>query len=267
MAKKRLDWFKLDCQQDTKIDLIESEFGLTGFAVVIKLWQLIYGGEGYYCTWNEDVALVFAKKNGVGAGVVSEIIASCLRRGIFDKQLYDRYGILTSHGIQERYYDCTDRRKNVKIKDEYRLLCNAPESKNADISNENVYISTEKDHISATEEKREEERRKDEMRAEESGAHAIPKTYQEMVSRYGKSLTEQYLDKVKAYEISTGKHYKNKYAAASKWLDEDMASGKVKKPQSFDIDEVEEFFKSYKPHLSDKKGVSEIVEEGEENES
>jgi hypothetical protein len=28
MAKSKLDWFKLDCQMDDKLELIESEFGL-----------------------------------------------------------------------------------------------------------------------------------------------------------------------------------------------------------------------------------------------
>ncbi len=69
--KKNLDWFMLNCQLDDKFELIESEFGITGFAVIVKLFMKIYGGEGYYCEWNDDVALVFAKRNGVGAGVVS----------------------------------------------------------------------------------------------------------------------------------------------------------------------------------------------------
>ncbi|MBQ7071053.1 MAG: DUF4373 domain-containing protein, partial [Ruminococcus sp.] len=154
MAKSKLDWFKLDCQLDDKLELIESEFGLVGFAVVVKLWQKIYGSEGYYCEWNDDVALVFARKVNAGANVVSEIVARCLTRGIFDMGMYKKSGILTSHGIQSRYYECAARRKGEKIKPEYLLLCNAQNSDTADNSSKNVYISGKNADISDTEESR-----------------------------------------------------------------------------------------------------------------
>ena len=40
--KKNLDWFMLNCQLDDKFELIESEFGITGFAVIVKLFMKIY---------------------------------------------------------------------------------------------------------------------------------------------------------------------------------------------------------------------------------
>lgn len=51
----------LDCQLDEKFDYIEAEFGLIGFAVVVKLFQRIYGGHGYYCEWNNRVATLFGR--------------------------------------------------------------------------------------------------------------------------------------------------------------------------------------------------------------
>jgi hypothetical protein len=122
MAKVRLDWFKLDCQLDSKFRLIESEFGLKGFAIVVKLFQMIYGGEGYYCDWDEDIVLVFAKDNDVSAGTVSEIVSRAISRGIFDKGMFEKYGILTSHGIQTRYSEAVGRRKFSNIKSEYDNL-------------------------------------------------------------------------------------------------------------------------------------------------
>ena len=59
--KDGIPYFPLDCELDSKFELIEAEFGLQGFAVVVKLLQRIYGGEGYYCEWTEDVALLFGK--------------------------------------------------------------------------------------------------------------------------------------------------------------------------------------------------------------
>ena len=43
--KSGLEYFPLDCNMDDKLELIEAEFGITGFGVVVKLFQKIYGGK------------------------------------------------------------------------------------------------------------------------------------------------------------------------------------------------------------------------------
>lgn len=116
-----LEYFPLDTVLDTKFELIEAEFGLQGFAIVVKLLQMIYREQGYYCEWNTEVALLFAKRNNVGGNVVSETISSCIKRGIFDKALYDKHHILTSRGIQARYIEAKRADASI-IKNEYLLL-------------------------------------------------------------------------------------------------------------------------------------------------
>ena len=37
--KEGLDYFELDCRLNQKFKLIEAEFGLKGFALIVKLWQ------------------------------------------------------------------------------------------------------------------------------------------------------------------------------------------------------------------------------------
>lgn len=103
--KQGLDYFPLDTVLDSKIELIEARYGLKGFAIIVKLYQYIYRELGYYCEWTNDVQLVFAKRNGVGAGCVSEIVNTAIKRDIFDEEMYNKYSILTSKGIQQRYVD------------------------------------------------------------------------------------------------------------------------------------------------------------------
>ena len=138
--KDGISYFPLDCELDSKFELIEAEFGLQGFAVVVKLLQRIYGGEGYYCEWTNEVALLFAKRNSTGGSVVSEIVEASIKRGIFDKDMFERYGILTSKGIQLRYLKAVDRRKQVKIKKQYLLVECALLPKNVCIIEESVNI-------------------------------------------------------------------------------------------------------------------------------
>lgn len=122
MTRAGVDYFPLDCVLDDKFQLIEAEYGLKGFAVVVKLFQRIYGSEGYYCGFNDDVALLFSKRLGEGRNVVSEIVLAAINRKIFDEKLYQKYRILTSRGIQKRYLEIVQRRKNVEMKKEYLLL-------------------------------------------------------------------------------------------------------------------------------------------------
>lgn len=146
MAKDGIDGFFLNCQLDEKFELIEAEFGLKGFAILIKLLQRIYGEHGYYCEYNSDISLLLAAKWNVAStggdavnphkqlsgadnsssggrkNLIDHVVAASIRRGIFDKTMYEKYGILTSVGIQKRYKIATRKRVDVVWKNEYLLL-------------------------------------------------------------------------------------------------------------------------------------------------
>jgi len=112
--------FLLDCEMNPKMDLLESEFGTKGFGVMIKLYQYILG-KSYFVKWDMDVGLTFCRKwcPDVGINLVSEVVDCALRRGIFDKPLFEQYGILTSKRIQESYLFGAKRFKRVELLYEY----------------------------------------------------------------------------------------------------------------------------------------------------
>lgn len=120
--KEGVEWFPFPTLHGTAYELIEAEYGLNGFAVVVKLLQQIYGEHGYYCECKYEVALLFAKKIGLGINVVSEIIAAAVRRGIFDRNMYEKYCILTSKEIQERYFQAISRRVQIEVEERYLLV-------------------------------------------------------------------------------------------------------------------------------------------------
>ena len=127
--KVGLDYFELDCHMDEKIRLIQAEYGLKGFAVVVKLYQEIYGGYGYYCEWTQDRELLFASENGLNGGsFIKDIVAACIKRNIFSERLFKEYGILSSTGVQKQYLKATVKREVVDLKKEY-LLISIPENR------------------------------------------------------------------------------------------------------------------------------------------
>ncbi len=121
--KEGLDYFPLDVDmcQDDKIYILEVECGLEGFGLLIKLLMKIYK-EGYYIKWNDKVAKIFAHKNSVDVNVINNLIETALNNDLFNNNLYKKFSILTSKGIQKRYFKATSRRKEVEYKKEYILI-------------------------------------------------------------------------------------------------------------------------------------------------
>lgn len=122
--KEGIDYFSLDCYMDDKVKMIQAEFGLKGFAIIVKLWQIIYREHGYYCEWNKEKELLFASEEGTDCGpnLIHEVVQACIRRDIFSKELFEKYQILTSRGLQKRYLSATAKRKKTEVKKEYSLV-------------------------------------------------------------------------------------------------------------------------------------------------
>lgn len=138
--KQGLDYFPLNVNLDDKVELIEAKFGLVGFAVLIKLWQKIYSNS-YYILWTEERKLIFKKQININLELLDEIVKDCLNWGLFDKTMFKKYKILTSKGIQSRYCEITQRRKEVEILEAYSLLNNVQKLtkiNNVNINDKNV---------------------------------------------------------------------------------------------------------------------------------
>ena len=118
-----LKTFPLSVDLDDSVKLVEAEFGVQGFAIVIKLYQAIYS-RGYYMKWDIDAKLLFIRDyclSMVGQGLVSEVVDCCIRRGVFEPSLFKEYNILTSKRIQETFLTATKRSTKVVFDKQYAL--------------------------------------------------------------------------------------------------------------------------------------------------
>lgn len=103
--------------------MIEAEFGIKGYAVLMKLYQAIYS-RGYYMKWDIDTKLLFIRDyylTEIGGNLVSEIVAACVRREVFDSALYEQYQILTSSRIEETFLNAKQRSAKVIMDKNYAL--------------------------------------------------------------------------------------------------------------------------------------------------
>ena len=138
MIKTGLDYFPLNLGffEDDKIQLVTARFGLQGEDLILRLLCKIYTN-GYFCKFGTDELLLFSNRLGNKCSIsfVKDLLKELLSRDFFDREIYDKYKILTSRGIQRRYFDITSRRKSVCAHIQL-LLMNTSELTN-------VYIYTE----------------------------------------------------------------------------------------------------------------------------
>ena len=119
--KDGLDYFPLDTDmdlKDDKIQLLEAKHGIIGFGVLIKLLMKIYS-EGYFYTWGEKESLLHAKRVNVDINKVNEIVLDSVKWGMFDSKIFEKYKVLTSNGIQKRFWEVAKRRIEISIIKQY----------------------------------------------------------------------------------------------------------------------------------------------------
>lgn len=147
-----------DIVHNPKIKLVVAEFGPKAWAVLLPLYCKIYREKGYWVDWlDADLKLMFAQDEcRVDLTFVNEVVAGCVRRGVFNKTVFDTFGILTSDRIQLNYLEAKKRNKSVDLIAEYLVVqhdvyINLKNvnilSQNVNIKEENVNISTQKEII------------------------------------------------------------------------------------------------------------------------
>lgn len=140
--KQGLDYFPLDVgfYNNDKVQLVSARFGLRSELILIRLFCKIYAN-GYYCRFGEDEIILFCKQLGDGMleSAVEDMLNEMIRRELFDKNIYEKYSILTSAAIQRRYLEAIFRRKKIEIYEQL-LLIDDPKLPNVYILDSNAYI-------------------------------------------------------------------------------------------------------------------------------
>jgi len=143
--KQGIDYFSHDCNMfDDSLEYIIAIHNSSGYYVYFRMLEKIYSGNGYFAEANHKSMALFASKISMPVDKVDEIIRDCVKEGLFDLDLFRNYEILSSKGIQARYFEAISRRKNIKIINEYILLDNDYiNGLNVDIISLNVNKSTQ----------------------------------------------------------------------------------------------------------------------------
>ncbi len=117
-TRRGLDYFPLDTAWETSMRLVKARYGLKGIGFMIELYSSIYGS-GYYRKWDEENELLFADECRETVEWVREIIEYVFKQRLLDEVIFREKGVLTSHGIQARYFKIVSglKRESIEIID------------------------------------------------------------------------------------------------------------------------------------------------------
>ena len=123
-TKTGLDYYSFDVNffSNRKIRKIMRACGPSSPTILICLLCNIYEYKGYYIEWDEELPFDIADDVGVSEGAVKEVMKKAIDIEFFDKEMYEKFKILTSKGIQERFVEGTRKRKDISVKKEYWII-------------------------------------------------------------------------------------------------------------------------------------------------
>jgi len=223
--KTGIDYFPFDVDffNDEKIEFTSARFGIKGEIIAIRLLCKIYRN-GYYTDWNEDESTLLAKRagDGITPSLVSEIVKELVKRGFFDESLLNRFKILTSKGIQNRYFEAAKRYKTIDVFSEF-LLVDVSKMDNVninaindDINNNNAYINQQKKRKG-----KEKEIEKENENENVKFAEFVSMTnaeYQALVTEHSEYAAKEFIKILDNYKGASGKKYKSDYRAILNWV-------------------------------------------------
>lgn len=230
-TKKGLDYFPLDVDflSDLKVRRIIKACGKEAVHILVALLANIYRDEGYYVLWDDDLAFLVADEVGTKEGTVEELVKKAVQVKFFDKDIFDKYSVLTSKGIQSRYILATKERKKVELEYKY-LLTNEVNRSNISINGRNNSVNQGNNQQSKEKESKEKESKEDATASESASLETFQKLWLfpnvvqvddllNLVDIYGDELVEAAIKLAGSKDVPKNRAISFLTASLQEWAD------------------------------------------------
>lgn len=230
-TKKGLDYFPLDVDflSDLKVRRIIKACGKEAVHILLALLANVYRDEGYYVLWDEDLAFLVADEVGAKEGTVEELVKKAVQVKFFDKDIFDKYSVLTSKGIQNRYILATKERKKVELEFKY-LLTNEVNRSNISINGRNNSVNQGNNQQSKVKESKEKEIKEDATAGESASLETFQKLWLfpnvvqvedllNLVNIYGDELVEAAIKLAGSKDVPKNRAISFLTASLQEWAD------------------------------------------------
>ena len=230
-TKKGLDYFPLDVDflSDLKVRRIIKACGKEAVHILVALLANIYRDEGYYVLWDDDLAFLVADEVGTKEGTVEELVRKAVQVKFFDKDIFDKYSVLTSKGIQNRYILATKERKKVELEFKY-LLTNEVNRSNISINGRNNSVNQGNNQQSKVKESKVKEIKEDATAGESASLETFQKLWLfpnvvqvedllNLVDLYGDELVEAAIKLAGSKDVPKNRAISFLTASLQEWAD------------------------------------------------
>lgn len=230
-TKKGLDYFPLDVDflSDLKVRRIIKACGKEAVHILVALLANIYRDEGYYVLWDDDLAFLVADEVGTKEGTVEELVRKAVQVKFFDKDIFDKYSVLTSKGIQNRYILATKERKKVELEFKY-LLTNEVNRSNISINGRNNSVNQGNNQQSKVKESKEKKIKEDATAGESASLETFQKLWLfpnvvqvedllNLVDIYGDELVEAAIKLAGSKDVPKNRAISFLTASLQEWAD------------------------------------------------
>lgn len=235
-TKQGLDYFPLDVGlfEDIKIRRLKKDCGNQAISILIAIFCNVYRDEGYYVEINSDLTFLMAEQFGVSEDAVEKIVEKAIQVGIFDSGKFNTYKILTSRGIQERYFAAAARKTAVLVHRDF--VCDG-----VNVCNNAVYVDNNPINVSNNPQSKVKESKGEESKVYERA----PEECRHKRGEFGNVLlsdveigklkekgvdVDNLIERLDLYIGQSGKRYKSHYMTILNWdkRDKEQAASKAK---------------------------------------
>lgn len=117
-------FFKMYSKKDEPLNNLLLKNDFRSYGIVIALLKHTYSTHGYYADLNSNEFLSFKKASGLKEEELNHILEICFETGIFNRQLFSKYEVLSSADIQRNWQEVAMSEKiyGYKIHSEYMLI-------------------------------------------------------------------------------------------------------------------------------------------------
>lgn len=209
--KEGMDYFPhdTDATSDEKIEALMMLYGTKGYAFYFILLERIYRSPNFEIDISDaETIQILSRKMTITTEEFHQILNSAIKHRCFDREKYEKEGVLTSNGIKKRASIVTEKREKMRAKYDLqkKIISDAettqetgaetPQSKEKKSKvKKNININKYAEFVSMTEEE-----------------------YQKLIQAYGEEKTKRMIQILDNYKGANGKKYKSDYRAILNWV-------------------------------------------------